>query len=295
MTVRITNSIIQNATMAQLQANQRAIYDAQQQVMSGLRVRRMSDDPVAANAVMRTDSTLRALEQYNRNIEMARTRLDMEESVLDQLDGILSRARELAVAQGTQSASRETRQVAAQELKQLVGTARQLVRTRFEGAYIFGGSQTDRCPLETQPSPQGTMPLVEVGAGQLVRLNHTADQVFFTAETRQEGAIPALEELVQALESNDVEGIQDALPELTAAHNNVQDLFGDLGARANMLSLAATRIEEQQINLQTFKSDAQDVELEKAISELVNRQAALEAALMANSRVLQTTLADYLR
>jgi len=75
----------------------------------------------------------------------------------------------------------------------------------------------------------------------------------------------------------------------------VQNLIGDAGARSNHLRLATSNLEALEINLRTFKSDLEEVDLEKAITDLVGRQTAYQAAMMATSRVMGMTMMDYLR
>ena len=44
-----------------------------------------------------------------------------------------------------------------------------------------------------------------------------------------------------------------------------------------------------------LKSDVEEVDVEEAVTELVSRQTAYQAAMLATSRVMGLTLADYLR
>src|SRR5690625_6794495 len=93
-TVRITNSILQRTTLAGIQHNLREIQRAADRVASGSRIGAASDDPGVAGTVLRTDSQLRALGQYQRIISLARTQLEMKETDLNQVTDRLSRARE---------------------------------------------------------------------------------------------------------------------------------------------------------------------------------------------------------
>ena len=50
-----------------------------------------------------------------------------------------------------------------------------------------------------------------------------------------------------------------------------------------------------EVTLKTFRSGLADTDMAEAITELVNRQGSLEAAMLANSNILNITLTDYLR
>ena len=93
--VRITNSIITRQSLDGMQRNLAAMAEAQHRVTTGLRIEKPSDDPAAMVGVMGADRQLRALEQYGRNIDAAKSRLSVEESTIDGLSGLLERAREV--------------------------------------------------------------------------------------------------------------------------------------------------------------------------------------------------------
>lgn len=295
--MRITNSILQRTTLAGIQQNLREIKDATDRAVSGTRIRAASDDPGLAGTVLRTDGKLRALEQYQRNIGAARSRLSAEETVLDQVGDLLTRARELAMRESSGNANEMSRSIARAEVDQLLDNAIQLANTRFDGLYLFGGAAADTPPVDPDTGfdadrPPAGQRLAEVGAGQLVHTNHDAAEIFGDNDN---GVIAALRALSAALEANDPGAIGTAGQDAVAAFDHIQTLLGDVGARVIRLDIAEANIEALDTNLQVFRSDLTEVDFEEAITELVGRQTALQAAFVATSRILQTTLTDYLR
>jgi flagellar hook-associated protein 3 FlgL len=141
------------------------------------------------------------------------------------------------------------------------------------------------------PSPAGVHD-AEISAGQRVRTNHGTAEVFGDGQT---DVLKGLWELSQALGANDQAGIAAAAGTLDAAENAVQRLVGDVGSRANQLEVTRANLDALEVNLRTFKSDLEEVDFERAVTELVTRQTAYQAAMLATSRVLGLNLADYLR
>ena len=90
-------------------------------------------------------------------------------------------------------------------------------------------------------------------------------------------------------------GITQALSKLDGAMNAVQTMVGDVGARANTLDSAKQNLDALKVNITTFKSNLEDVDLEQAMTELTSRQLAYQAALVATSNVFSLYLTDYLR
>jgi flagellar hook-associated protein 3 FlgL len=299
--MRITQNVIHTGALASFQQNLKQIAAAQQRVSSGLRIHKASDDPPAASGTMQAASSLRALDQYRRNIQSARSRTDSEEAVLQQLSDALVRAKELAVGAANDTMDANGRRTVQAEIKQLMKFAVQLANTQVAGNYIFGGNQAEVRPVDW-PDENLAPPVVtldpmnpgnhrtEIAAGQFVQTTNNAHDLFTAG-----GIFQALWSLSAALDANDPSAIRTSISEIDTGFNHVQALTGDVGARANQLQVTASNLDALEINLRTFKSDLEEIDLEKAVTELVGRQTAFQAAMLATSRVMGMTLTDYLR
>ncbi|MGI9625290.1 MAG: flagellin [Longimicrobiales bacterium] len=292
--MRITNGLLQRAALRGLQTNLQALDRAQRQASTGVRFERPSEDPVSMGGVMQSTGRLRAIEQYQRNLSGGLSRLNTEDSVLGQLTNQLGRARQLGLGQVGATANPQTRDITKQEVDQIIDAVTGLGNTQLEGSYLFGGLTTDVRPFP----PGGPDPLnpplgdreIEANAGLILKTNHSGSEVFIDT-----GALDSLYALSAALEAGVPEDIATAVTDVETAFDNIQSLVGELGARVNRLEATQENLSALEINLQTFRSDLQDVELEEAVTEMVSRQVAYEAALAANSRILNLTLTNYLR
>jgi len=293
--MRITNNILTRASLGHVQSNLQPIARLQAQVSTGLRIQKPSDDPAAAAGVMRASGSIRALDQYRRNVDAAGSRLTAEESSLSQLGDALTRARELAISQDSSLADDGTNDAARAEVSELIGLVSGLANTRHGDEYLFGGTQSLTAPVADEAAPLAT-PLptgsrrTEVSAGRFVETAHDARTVF--GDT---GALSALGDLKTALASHDRAGIASAVSTLDAAFSRVQALVGENGARSTQLEITTTNLNALDVTLQTFRSDLQEVDLEKAMTELVSRQTSYQSAMIATSKVLSLNLSDYLR
>jgi flagellar hook-associated protein 3 FlgL len=66
-------------------------------------------------------------------------------------------------------------------------------------------------------------------------------------------------------------------------------------APAPTASRSRANVEALDLNLRTLRSDLEDADIEQAVSDLVGRQMAYQSALLATSKIMSTTLADYIR
>ena len=303
--MRITNQLIERSTINRLQSNAQRLDAARELVSSGRKINVMSDDPSAASEVLRTSSALRAITQYKRNVSTAQTRSSAEETVLDQLTNTLGRAIELAVQGASSNTSAQGRLDSKAEVDQALSFAVSLGNTKVGENYLFGGTRAAEQPLKlpantTDPftnlvdsslnpvNPSGGVPL-EIRDGYTVTPNHNASQVFLDSN-----ALQSIRNLSIALGNNDVPGINAALGALQGAHDNVQTLIADQGARANAYSLTSDHLNAQELDATKYRSDLRDVDAEKALVELAERQTGYQAAMSATAKVLGLSLANYL-
>jgi flagellar hook-associated protein 3 FlgL len=104
-----------------------------------------------------------------------------------------------------------------------------------------------------------------------------------------------LQSLTRALLSNNVDGIQIAHASLTSATDQVLEAQGAIGARANRLIGIQDGLGQSKADIETLLSGIEDLDFAKAASDLTIQQLALQAAAQSASRVLQTSLLDFLR
>lgn len=293
--MRVSTIGLTHHTLLGLQRAAAAVEEASSRTQSGLKIGTVSDDPHGAASIMTASSSLRALDQYRRNVHSASARLNMEEAVLGQLTDSLDRAKQLGLQEASSTASAQTRLVAKAEVDQLLAFAVQLANTRHEGEFVFGGDQSLTAPISSTTAPYTAVPIagtrsVEVGEGQRVPVTHNADDIFLSSNV-----LAGLEALSNALGANDPVQITTALTTLDAGHSAVQSLLGDVGARSNQFDVALSNLQALDSTLQAFRSDLQDLDLEEAVTHLVSRQNAYQAALLTTTRVMSMSLADYMR
>jgi flagellar hook-associated protein 3 FlgL len=293
--VRITNQIIQRRALESIQRGMKGLDEVYNEVSTGLRVRRASDDPANYSGAVAADRRIDALLQYKRNIESSLGRMGAEETALDQLTNVLERSRELGVSQAASNGTTGTRLIVKAEVDQLIEETIALANSRHGNSFLFGGDFADQRPFDAAGATNPNQPPAggitsQIGDGRVVRVNHDGIEVFVDS-----GVIQALQDLSTALGADDTPGVANALTSLTAAFDEVQHLLSETGARVRQFDNALANIDALEATVRTQRSDLTDVELEEAISKLATRQTAYEAALLATSRINTLTLTDYLR
>jgi flagellar hook-associated protein 3 FlgL len=292
--LRISNQAILTRATDTIEQSLADIGRLEQQVTTGRRFERASEDPMASRSVMALDAQLRTSEQYRKNITVARGRLTMEEGALESLSNLIGRAREIASQQGSGSATLGSQAAGVGEVQGLRDSVIALANLNLTGVFIFGGVHADRAPLDDAGALDGTLPArgthqYQVSLGNPVDGTHDAGEAFIDS-----GVIQAFDDLEAAIAAGDSAPIIAQMDQLTQVLENVQQLVVDVGNRQVRLNVADDAINVSDEAMLERRSLLADASLPEAIASLVNRQASYQASLLATSRILQTSLVNYL-
>jgi flagellar hook-associated protein 3 FlgL len=133
-----------------MQRVQGALNDTQQQVATGRRILRVSDDPLGVAAALRYRESLARIEQFDRNADSARIRLEYEETALNAVTNSLQRVRELVLRGLNGTESPESRAQIGVELQERVTELVQIANQQDgKGRYLFSGSRDGTQPVST--------------------------------------------------------------------------------------------------------------------------------------------------
>lgn len=300
--MRVTSNLLVRDQLTALQTSAQAMAKAQARLTSGKRISVASDDPVGARDVMATDGRLRAITQYRRGLETAKSRLATQDRVMEQVSSVLTRAQELAVAAATDTIDTTARAGIQKEVEQLFRELVSLANTSVEGEYLFGGHRVTEQPF-TESGTGATLAYattgadgdrpIEIDAGRMIVPTDDGATLFIDS-----GVLDAVRDLAVELAGPPVAG-HDALRAagraVTGAFDRVQERIGAVGARAGTMDLVSANLDAFEGSLQAFRSTISEIDFEQAAVELVARQNAYQSALLASSKVLGLNLSDFLR
>src|SRR4051812_6776578 len=103
MTARVTQGMLNNQLLRNINSNLTRINNHQNELSTGRKINKPSDDPVGISFSLRYRSEVSATEQYESNVDAAISWLDYTDDALGQANSVIQRARDLAVqgANGT--------------------------------------------------------------------------------------------------------------------------------------------------------------------------------------------------
>jgi flagellar hook-associated protein 3 FlgL len=154
--MRITTNLIYNQNLRSIDTNQGNLVDIQQQLATGKKLLRPSDDPVGAAQVIRLTEELDKITQYQRNNDLTSSALEQQETALRSINDVVNRARVLTVQSGNGILAGQDRKAIGAEIEQIRDQVLDLMNTRnASGDYVFSGYQSSNQAFEFNPSASG--------------------------------------------------------------------------------------------------------------------------------------------
>lgn len=146
--MRISTNQFYDTSAANYQKNFAKVLKTMEESSSQVRVNTAADDPVGASRLLQLGTQAALLDQYETNTKTIRATLGTTEAVMESIENVLQRARELSVSAGNAGYTDADRQATASELGQIEEQLLSLMNSKDEnGKYIFAGSKGDTIPF----------------------------------------------------------------------------------------------------------------------------------------------------
>ena len=150
--MRITTAHQFSTSIDNMQRSNVSIDKLQQQISSGKRVLKPSDDPVAAAQILKLERELAQYEKYDINIKVTDRRLTLQETIMGSMRTSLNRIKELVIQGSTGTLTDSDRASVANNLRVETDFMASLMNTQdSQGEYIFAGSKGNVKPYQQQP------------------------------------------------------------------------------------------------------------------------------------------------
>lgn len=186
--MRISTQTLYAQSMRSLNQQQAELSHVGQQIASGQRVMRPSDDPQAASRAVQVSQAQAITSQYTDSRVSARNALSMEESVLNSVGDAVTSAKTLMLEAANGTLSNADRASIASQLQGIYETVLgQANATDGNGRYLFGGYQDRSMPFVmsggavtytvTDPN-RDTSRQQQIDASRLMDVSDTGSSVF---------------------------------------------------------------------------------------------------------------------
>ena len=281
-----------------LQMVRRDLARVQEQMSTGLRVNRASDDAPAFIEARQMEKLSNRYAQYLRSIGSTQSWVDHTQDALDGIADRIAEAYERGIRANSHVFDADDREAEASRVEAIIAEVVDQLNSRDGDEYIFAGSRTTAQPFDVVAgvvvyNGNSAGRTRQIGDKQRLDVNISGDSIHDTGAGFT--ITESLQGLADAIRSGDPALMETALEEVAASRNRVLERGAEAGGIANRLDLAATQLREATFRFESRRSELEDIDMVAAIVEYQRAQTGFQAALKVTASVLQTSLLDYLR
>lgn len=314
--MRITNMMRVSDFLWHVENRTSRLYDLQNQISSGYRLHRPSDDPVGVQQAMMLTEQISQNEQYTRNLDNGLSRLSFTENALTQINDLIVSLDSLAIQGDNTTNSDPDYENLAIQAEQVIQQLISQANSQYQGIYVFAGQWTTTMPFEDTQDPEGVTASVllvpegplgeifrEIGQSDLIPINVQGDQVFMPdGEGEMSDLFWVAIQIRDTLNNNgepppgyeevyDLPMLRDALSSIRERITGIQS---EVGARVQRMNNVASQLLDTNLSLTDALSNVEDTDIVQAAMNLQMDQAAYQATLNVGAMIMQPSLLDYL-
>jgi len=285
-----------NDVLSSLALTQQQEQAALQQLSTGQRINKPSDDPAGTAELMQVLDQTSQADSYLQSMGTVNGQLSTADSTLSSVVTVLQRAISLGVEGATGTMSDSDRAALAQEVSGIRDQLISLANTSYQGRYIFAGTTlnapyvvdaTTSCGVRYEGN--GGVNHVTVGNGYNIQTNLPGSQVFSQAGS---DVFQAINDLMTSLNTNSA--IDTAVTSVRAAFDHVTEQRVFYGNALHQIDSQQTYLNSEKLQLAQQQNAVAGADMNQVVSDLVNAENARNATLAAVGRVSQMSLFNYL-
>ena len=296
--MRISNQSQTTQMKRTIGSLQSRIAEHQTNIATGTRVRSMSDDPAAAAQAFKFNRQLRHLDQYSRNLDDAKTWLNLADQATQTVDDRITRARNLMLQADSGVLGQDPRSAIAEELRGIAAEISDALNITRAGHPIFGGTSAADAPYVANGTFSGNTNAVVRSVSDTVRL-----QVNIPGEDIAgvfDAANPAAGNIMQVLNAAaaDLDGGLPAATHLGRVgelQQIVHSAQATIGARQRAVDGHEERIADTRLTIEANRSETVDVDITRELLDLKSTEVSYQASIGVAGRVLNSSVMDFLR
>lgn len=300
MALRITDLGLANARAGWISAGRSKAASSERAIASGRQINQPSDDPSSASRLMRHDTRLQRVNQYQRNTDNARLWVGSADQALQSAANNLGRAKTLAVQAGNDTLGPVENAALATDIRAIADGLLAIANTKASGRPIFAGTADTPEAYDATGAYLGDAGTIvrSVDTNETVEVGHTGPVVFGVSnpgDPMNGTVFEALWALADAVEIGDNAVVRAGIEAVDLATDRVGEAQGRVGATSQQIDAAEFRHGGEKLAVEGYVSQIRDTDVAEAIIRLRSAEASYEATLSATARGLSSSLLDFLR
>ena len=300
--MRITEKQLSQSTITDLFLRAEQLTNAQTQAATGKKINKPSDDPAGMGQILNYRTTLSSLDQYNRNINQADSHIQLAETTLSSISEFINEAKGIAGDNAGGTGDATSFQTYANQVDQIKSQLLQLVNTKTDSGYLFGGRKTDTPPFAVDAATgnivyQGDS---SANADSVYRINenltvsvHANGQDIFNGAADLFSTLDNLETQLKSgsPDPTTVSNIQNTFQSIL---DHIQVVRSDNASVKDQLDMGQQQISSYQQNIQDLLGNTENIDTATSAVNLQQQETAYEAAVQVAAKTVPASLLQFL-
>ena len=280
--MRVTNMYMVQLAQAATAKNQSNVAQLTQEVSSGLRVEKPSDDPTAWIEAQR-EKVQSALDTgVNEAIQQSSTRLNAVDGALQSLSSIFSQVQAMAVEGASAQLTPSARADLGQQVSALFQQAIAIGNSKApDGSYLFAGTD-NALPFSSNGNYNGNATSISVNTDTV----STAPASLAGGVLDAGNVLLSIGDLATALSANDLPNIQAGVANMNAAVAQLSTTRAQVGGMMTTMQSAQNASSTLATTLTTSVSNLVDADTMQSASQLAQASTALQVSQAVTTKVL---------
>lgn len=305
MVFRITNSMISQQALANINSSTYEMYNLQKQMMTGKKFSSASENPVGASQVMKFNTQIGQLSDWSENIATSKEELKFGYDTLSGVQESIQRINELTIRLANNMNTDDTNQAIITEINARAQSIQSLANAQYKGYYIFGGTNTLNPPYDVDDSfnvtYNGTVETemwqrnTEVNyGGEEVTVNVLGKHLFGDDTGGIFATVKELNTLITA-DPVDVMAINACLKPIQEAGRTVANKMAEMSSSVQRLDMLSNYNTDLSTTLKGSKGNVFEIDLVEAASSYTLLRNQMETTMqMSASMLSSSSLLNYL-
>lgn len=331
--MRISNGLSINSYLRNLDSIQNDKYKNEIRVATGKNIVNLSDAPDKLVRVKTLDTNISQNENYRLIIDHTIREMAAAEDRVQSISNKIADMRQLAI-DATHAGSSGNTYTVGIYIRGLLEDIMKDANADFNGKFLFSGTKTTNESIAPVPPQQDSMPfeiiegepteqnksglqvvfkgnfndrLINKDSKTTEKINATADKLFGDGGTEFFNDIIDLYNVLSfnpdgsrrdvddALSRDDVSNISNIQQKLALINENINNMTSQMASRRARMENISLQMAEENIRFKELKTINEDTDYAKTTMDLRLEEIALQYTLQVGSRLLQTSLMDFLR
>jgi flagellar hook-associated protein 3 FlgL len=298
MTVRPVSTATSNAiATSALLTDQASMDNLQNEVTTGLRINKPSDDPGGMVIALSSQSSITRMQQYATNITDGLGQLGQSTASVSSISSSLTQVQSLVLQAVNGTPTATTMSAVSAQIQGIRANVLAAMNAQYAGRPVFGGDGAATQAFATDGTYTGntSAPTRTAASGTSVTVGMTGTTAFGSGAT---GVLGTLDAIIASLNSGtpaDVATLRSTgLTNLTTAENTVSNTAATTGAAYSQLQGLQTQNQSVSLALTTRLSSVQNVDMAQALTDLKTAESSYQSALYATAQTNRETLVSFL-